>query len=170
MPRRSLSILIAGIAALSALLLPAGREAHAEQAGSLGKTRDLNFGAFVPGTGIGTIVLSPAGARTPNGVVLLNSSAATSAAFSATVVAINGNNKGNLKSVGFSLPSSIQLTNGSGSSMTVDTFVSSPAAGVRSTIGLGSTVTVSVGATLRVSPNQPSGVYSGSFSVIADFQ
>jgi hypothetical protein len=168
MSRRSLSILIAGIAALSALL-PAGREARAEQVGSFSKTRDLNFGAFVAGAGIGTVVVSPTGERTQSGVILLNLSSATSAAFSAMVVTIGNNNKGNLKSVSFSLPSSIQLTNGS-SSMTVDTFVSSPVAGARSPISLGATVTVSVGATLRVSPNQPSGNYSGSFTVIADFQ
>jgi hypothetical protein len=55
--------------------------------------------------------------------------------------------------------------------MTVDTFVSSPAAGTPVAIALGSAaVVVSVGATLRVAPNQPAGQYSGSFNVNADFQ
>ena len=168
MSRRFLSILIAGIAALSALLL-AGREAHAQQAGSLAKTRDLSFGAFVAGTG-GAVVLSPSGVRTSTGgVILMNLPAPSSATFSATVIKTGTSNKGNFKTVSFSLPSSIQLTSG-GNVMTVDTFVSSPAAGTLSAIALGSTVNVTVGATLRVAANQRPGNYSGSFSVIADFQ
>jgi hypothetical protein len=166
MSRRYLPLLIAGIAAM---LLPAGREARADQVGNFVKTRDLTFGQIIAGPG-GSVTVSPGGVRTATGVIALNLPAATSAAFSATVVTVGNSNKGNIKTVIVSLPSSIQLTSGS-NKMTVDTFVSSPVAGARSAVGLGSPpVTVSVGATLRVAPNQPPGKYSGSFTVTADFQ
>ena len=149
------------------LLLTAGREACAQQVGTLATTRGLDFGQFVAGTG-GTVVLSPGGVRSrTGGVILLNSPSAAAATFA---VGVTGTSKGTkLRTVIVTLPANgtVRLSSGS-NSMAVDSFVSSPAAGVSSAIS--TTPTVSVGATLTAAPNQPAGTYSGSFSVIANFQ
>jgi hypothetical protein len=162
MPRRSRSLLIAGIASLSALLLPAGREACAQQV-TLTNTRGLDFGRIVA-VGAGTVVVSPGGGRPQaSGVIVLNSGTPGPATFTV------GGNAGK-KSVLITFPnSSIQLTNASGSgSMTVDTFVSSPAA--NKLVAPSAAATVSVGATLHVNSPQPAGTYSGSFSLTVNFQ
>jgi hypothetical protein len=172
MVRRSRSIIGAGSISLSALpllllFLAAGRDACAQQVGTLTNTRGLDFGRFVAGTG-GTVVISPAGVRSrTGGVILLNSPSAAAATFS---VGVTGTAKGaKLKNVILTLPANgtVRLTSGS-NSMAVDTFVSTPAAGLSSS--LSTTPTASVGATMTVAPNQPSGTYSGSFTVIANFQ
>jgi hypothetical protein len=168
MSRRSCPLLIAGIAALSALLLPAGREACAQQVGTLTNTGGLNFGQFVVGNG-GTVTVSPGGVRTtpPGGVILLSSSTVSAATFS---VAVTGKSTGKpWKTVSFTLPAdgTVKLTSTKGS-MAVDKFVSSP--DTTSVAAPISTTAVSVGATLTVVATQPSGTYSGSFTVIANFQ
>jgi hypothetical protein len=165
MSGRSRPIRIAGIASMSAVLLFAGREVCAQQVGTLTNTRGLDFGKFVPGAG-GTVVISPGGARSSTGgVILLNSPSANSASFA---VGSSGSGKP-VKTVTFSLPSdnAVRLTSGS-DSMAVTTFVSSPAAGISN--NLSNTPTVTVGATLQVGANQSPGNYSGSFSLIANFQ
>ena len=165
MSGRSRPIRIAGIASMSAVLLFAGREVCAQQVGTLTNTRGLDFGRFVAGTG-GTVVISPAGARSrTGGVILLNSPSANSASFT---VGVSGGGKP-IKTVTFSLPSdtAVRLTSGS-NSMAVTTFVSSPAAGIANNIS--TTRTVTVGATLQVGANQAPGVYSGSLSLIANYQ
>ncbi|MFC5551498.1 DUF4402 domain-containing protein [Massilia aerilata] len=161
MSRRTHPILIVGIASLSALLLPAGREACAQQI-NLVNTRGIDFGRFVAGTG-GTVVISAAGLRSrTGGVVLLNSPSAGQASFSVS----KSNNGGGNKAVILSLPAngSTRLTSGS-NSMAVNSFVNSTL-GTVTTAG----TPVSVGATLTVSANQPAGAYSGAFPLIVNFQ
>jgi hypothetical protein len=165
MPVRSRPIRIAGIASMSAMLLFAGREVCAQQVGTLTNTRGLDFGRFVAGTG-GNVVVSAAGARSrTGGVILLNSPSANSASFA---VGKSGGGKP-LKTVIFTLPSdtAVRLTSGS-NSMAVTTFTSSPAADISN--NLTTTTTVTVGATLKVGANQAPGNYSGSFSLIANYQ
>jgi hypothetical protein len=166
MSGRSRPIDIAGSAALSAMLLLAGREACAQQVGTLTTTGNLDFGRFVAGAG-GTVIMSPAGGKPTGtgGVIVLNSPSAGAATFS---VGKSGSGKP-LKTVVFSLPSNtdVRLTSGS-NSMAVTNFVSSPAAGVSNSVT--TTTAVSVGATLNVGANQPPGTYSGSFTLIANFQ
>jgi hypothetical protein len=84
-------------------------------------------------------------------------------------VGVTGTKGAKLRNVIVTLPANgtVRLTSGR-NSMAVGTFVSSPAAGASSSIS--STPTVSVGATLTAAPDQPSGTYSGSFTVIANFQ
>jgi hypothetical protein len=163
MPRRSRPILIAGIASLSALLTPAGREACAQQV-NLTNTRGLDFGRFVASTG-GTVIVSPTSGRSRTGaVILLNSPTANPATFTVS----KSSNGSTNKSIVITLPAngSTRLTSGS-NSMAVDSFVSSPATlTVLTTTG----TTLSVGATLTVAANQPPGSYSGSFSVIVNYQ
>lgn len=161
MSRRARPILIAGIASLSALLLPAGRDACAQQI-NLVNTRGIDFGRFVAGTG-GTVVISAAGLRSrTGGVVLLNSPSAGQATFSVS----KSSNGGSNKAVILSLPAngSTRLTSGS-NSMAVNSFVNSTM-GTVTTAG----TPLSVGATLTVSANQPAGAYSGAFPLIVNFQ
>jgi hypothetical protein len=156
------SILIAGIAALPALWLSAGREACAQQI-NLSNTRALDFGRFVAGTG-GTIVIGPTGTRTrTGGVILLTSPSAGVAQFTAS-----RGNGGAGKAVAITLPAngSTRLSSGT-NSMAVNTFVSSPA--ILTSLGITGT-TLSIGATLTVAANQAPGSYSGSFPLIINFQ
>lgn len=130
----------------------------------LGNTRGLDFGRFVAGSG-GTIVLSPGGVRSrTGGVVLLNSPSAGQANFT---VGKSSNGGGN-KSAIISLPGNGEVRLSSGSnSMAVGGFSSSPS--TLATVPTGGTP-LAVGATLTVAPNQAPGNYSGSFSLIVNFQ
>ena len=152
-------ILLAGIATL-ALLAAGARTAHAQQVG-LSNIRGLDFGRFIAGSG-GAIIVTPAGVRSRTGaVVLLNSPSAGQAAINVS----RGSSKKTV--VDISLPSngSIRLSSGA-NSMAVGSFVSSPAF----TMSVATPATLSIGATLTVAPNQPPGVYSGTFPVTVNFQ
>lgn len=149
---------LAVLAGLSTLAV-----AHAQQV-VLSNTRGLDFGRFVAGSG-GTISVSPTGVRSrTGGVVLLNSPAAGQANFSVG----KSNNGNNNKAVIISLPGNgaVRLTSGS-NTMPINAFVRNPAT-ITSVPNGG--LTLSVGATLTVAPNQPAGNYAGSFTLIANFQ
>ena len=150
---------VASIAALALLAAPA-RHALAQQL-TLSNTRGLDFGRFVAGAG-GTVILAPNGARSRTGaVVLLNSPTVGQASFNAIRATGNKNN------VSISLPAngSIRLNSGT-NSMAVNNFVSTPA----STGSVQTPMTMSVGATLVVAPNQAPGTYSGTFNVTVNYQ
>jgi len=157
--RRYRFIRAACSAALALLLVPAS-DALAQQIG-LSNTRGLDFGRFVAGAG-GTVILTPAGLRSrTGGVVLLNSPTVGQARFNASRI------NGNKTAVIISLPpnGNIRLLSGT-NSMAVNTFVSSPA----STMSIQTPMTLSVGATLTVAPNQAPGNYTGTFSVTVNYQ
>jgi hypothetical protein len=163
MPRRSRPILLAGIASMSALLLPAGRVACAQQA-TVTNTRGLDFGRIVA-VGAGTVVVTPGvpGAK-GYGVIVLNGGSPGPATFT-----VSGNAGKKLAYITFPSPS-IQLTSvvkGVTSTMTVDTFQSSPAAGIGTPPA--KAANVSVGATLHVKSPQAAGTYSGSFSLTVNY-
>jgi len=129
------------------------------------KTVDMNFGIIsVQSTTGGTVVLSPAGVRTPSGGVTLPAGGGTStAAASFTVTGVAG------YSYNVTLPSSaLTITSGS-NTMTVTDFTSNPAGNA----GLltGGTQTLKVGATLNVTAAQPAGTYvSGTpFNVTVNY-
>lgn len=152
--------LLAFAAALTALTVP---EARAQQV-VLMNVRGLDFGRFVAAGG-GSVTISPAGLRTRSGsVVLLTSPNAGQSVFN---VSRNGSGGAN-RAVSITLPAngSTRLSSGA-NSMAVGSFVSSPAA--LPSIPAGGTL-LAVGATLSVAPNQPPGTYSGSFSLIVNFQ
>ena len=160
--RRSHAFPAAGTVLLAALALGA-HDAHAQQI-VLSKTRNLEFGRFVAGSG-GAIVVSPLGVRSrTGGVVLLNSPAVGQAAFNVG----KSNSGGGNKAVIISLPAngSVRLSSGA-NSMAVDSFVANPAS-IVSVPNNG--ITLSVGASLVVAPNQPSGNYTGSFPLTVNFQ
>ena len=115
---------------------------------SISKTNDLNFGLVASSTSAGTVVLTPAGARTPTGVTLSSGGTTTAASFG-----VSGQGA---YTYAITLPSSITLTDGT-NFMTVNTFTSTPSGtGALS----GGTQTVNVGATLNVLANQVAGVYT----------
>lgn len=150
------------LAALAALLLLAARDSAAQQL-TIGNLRALDFGRFVAGSG-GAITISPTGLRSRTGaVVLLNSPSTGQAMFS---VGRSGSEEG--KAIVISLPpnGSTLLSSGS-ASMAVNAFVLEPASLVSIPAG---GATLSVGATLVVAPDQAPGNYTGTFSLIVNYQ
>jgi hypothetical protein len=117
---------------------------------------DLNFGDVVPGGTAGTVVVTPAAARTSaGGVSLGNAAAVTAAAFT-----VGGANNA---AYTITLPAAAVTITGPTSTMTVDTFTSNPSG--TGTIGAGGTQALNVGGTLNVGINQAVGAYTGTFSV-----
>jgi len=124
-------------------------------------TQHMNFGMFVPGTVVDTIVLTPAGARSnPGGHLLLPGTGAQADLFTVT-------GDTNNPSFSITLPgSAVTLTSGA-NNMTVDTFTSTPAG--TGTLSSG-TLNVTVGATLHVGANQVAGSYTGSYTFTVAYQ
>ena len=150
------------LAALAALLLLAARDSAAQQL-AIGNLRALDFGRFVAGSG-GAVTISPTGLRSRSGgVVLLNSPGTGQAMFS---LGRSGEEEG--KAIVISLPpdGSTILSSGS-ASMAVNAFVHAPANLVSVPVG---GTTLSVGATLVVAPDQAPGNYTGTFSLIVNYQ
>jgi hypothetical protein len=156
---------VAGCAVL-ALLAVSASAALAQP--SLTNARGLDFGRFVSGSG-GTVIVSPAGLRSRSGaVVLLTSPGAGQAIFNVNRISGIGSGTDTATAVSISLPvnGSVWLTGSGGGAMAVNNFVSTPAA----TGSIQAPRTLAVGATLSVAPNQAPGTYSGTFSVIVDYQ
>ncbi len=130
---------------------------------SITKTVDMNFGnVAVTSTG-GTVVLTPAGARSTTGGVTLPATNGTVAAAS-----FNVTGEGTY-TYAITLPSSVTLTRNSGSeTMTVNAFTSNPSTTGQLTAGA---QTLTVGATLNVSATQAAGTYvSGTpFTVTVNY-
>jgi hypothetical protein len=138
-------------AALLAALVPVN-------ARTFTSSQALAFGSFVAGPG-GSITVSPSGARSSNGVIILPRSIATPAIFT------NTDNGAKTATVTITLPGSVTLSSGA-NQMTVNSFTSSPSGtGIMS----GGSLTIKVGATLTVGANQPKGNYSGSIPVTINY-
>lgn len=123
-------------------------------------TQPLAFGSLVAGSG-GNVTVSPASVRSASGgVVLVPSGPGAAAQFSVT-----GDPSA---TYAISLPANgvVSLTSGA-NSIAVNTFTSSP--NLTGTLSIGGSQTLYVGATLDVGSNQPSGSYSGSFSVTVNY-
>lgn len=128
---------------------------------SLMNTQALAFGGFVAGSG-GSVVVAPSGARSATGgVVLVASRAGAAAQFS-----VSGDPN---FTYAISLPvnGTVTLSDGAGHSMNVNNFTSSPS--VTGQLSGAGTQQLSVGATLAVGSNQPTGAYSGSFVVSVNY-
>ena len=128
-------------------------------------TRALNFGRFAAAGG-GHVTISPAGARSKSGsLILMNSPTTSSASFNVTK-SKNGNTT---QAIVISLPANNTIKLNSGvNNMAVNNFVASPA--TISTIPNNGNVVLTVGATLTVGPSQMPGAYSGSFPVTVNYQ
>jgi hypothetical protein len=116
---------------------------------------NLAFGQIVATTSPGLVTLSSSGERMRSGgVVLGNSFGVSSASFSVT-------GEPNTE-YSITLPASCSLSGG-GSSMTVDSFVSTPDG--TGNLGAEGTQLVTLGATLNVGSGQPAAAYSGTFAI-----
>lgn len=124
-------------------------------------TQGLAFGSFVSGSG-GTVTVSTNGGRSASGGVLLIPSSSSSAAqFTVTgdadatyTIQLPGNDF-------------VKLT-GPGSDMVIDDFTSSPS-GAAGQLSAGGSQTLLIGGTLNIANGQLPGNYSGSFTVIVDY-
>jgi hypothetical protein len=121
----------------------------------------LVFGKFAATTA-GTITVSPTGARSRTGGVMLLTSTASAAAFSVS------DNLTHDTSCSIALPAdnSVSLSSGA-NQMQLKAFTSNP-----SGVGplSGGALQVTVGATMTVNANQPKGNYSGSIQITVQCQ
>lgn len=122
---------------------------------TLTKNADLGFGQIASGGTSGSVTVTPAGGRSATGGASLGSAAGVGAA----QFTVTGDL---LATYSITLPGSTTLSSG-GNSMTLNAFASSPSG--TGNLGLLGQQTLTVGATLQVGANQPSGTYSGTFSV-----
>lgn len=128
---------------------------------SISNLQALAFGKFAAGSG-GTVTVSPSGARTATGgVILLSSGSGSAASFR-----VSGD-PGLTYYIVLPANGVVALGNGTGQTMPVSDFTSSPAAAGQ--LDLSGVQTVSIGATLNVSAGQAAGNYSGSFDVTVDY-
>lgn len=131
---------------------------------AISSSQSLAFGGFVAGTG-GTVAISAAGVRSQGGGVILVPSGTGSAA----LFSVTGERRVTY-SITLPVNGVVSLTSGA-NTMAVNNFTSNPVATSASTgfLSSGGSETLSVGATLSVGGNQPSGIYSGSFDVTVDY-
>lgn len=129
---------------------------------TLSNTQGIGFGAFAAGAG-GSVVISPSGARSARGdVVLVSSDLGRPAQFT-----VSGDPDFTY-SITMPTDGAIVLSDGAGHSMTISTFTSSPA--LTGQLSVAGTQQISVGATLNVGASQPAGNYSGSFPVTVNYE
>jgi hypothetical protein len=127
---------------------------------ALAKNANMNFGNLaVSSVTSGTVILAPAGTRSVGGAggTTLPATVGTVTAADFTVSGQGG------YTYAITLPSSATITDGSGHSMIINAFVSSPVS--TGTLNTGGTQSLTVGATLNVSASQVPGAYSNSTAV-----
>ncbi len=129
----------------------------------ISNTANMSFGNVAVGALAGTVVLTPAGGRTPTGGCTLPATAGTvsAAAFNVTGAANY--------TYSITLPSAALTISSGGNNMTVDTWTSNPTpTGTLS--GAGSQV-LTVGATLNVVGSQAAGTYTSAtpFTVTVNY-
>lgn len=130
---------------------------------SVRNTGDLDFGRLLRGTTAGRVTINPTtGARTVTGGVVAAGGTPRRATFDIVGTA-------NRVITLAATPGSVTLTNGTGGSMTVNTFRFTGTAATRRLSAAG-TLTVGVGARLNVAANQADGVYSGVFTLTVNYQ
>ena len=131
------------------------------RAQSIGNVASLSFGSFIAGSG-GTITVSPAGARSQTGGVLLVGQGSNVApaqfnvggtANASYTITLPGNN-------------TVVLIDAGSHTMALNGFVCSPPTG---TLSVGGAQMIRVGATLVVGNGQAPGSYSGSFNVTVNY-
>ena len=127
---------------------------------TLTKTVDMSFGdLYADNVAVGTVTLATDGTRTAGGAATLGPTAGAAATFTLTGTAS--------ATYSITLPAGdITLTSGA-NTMIVNTFAHD-AGGAPALDGTGNG-TFNVGAVLNVGINQASGVYNGSFDVIANY-
>ena len=130
---------------------------------TLANTTGLSFGAFTAGGG-GSITVSPGGARTKAGSVILVNQAGTASAAQFTI----SGTPGAVFVITLPADGTVFISDGASAPMALNGFTSSPAG-----VGLlpgGGTQQINVGATLSVGAAQAPGSYTGSFTVTVNYQ
>lgn len=128
---------------------------------SVTETQEMYFGAMLPGNG-GTVTLDPQNGLSYSGVTMFDTSIGKSGVF--RVSGVGG------RQVHISLPSSATIYNEDGESMTINNFTaSSPSIELPDTALTEAIESFSVGATLHVNPDQPEGVYTGTYTVSVSY-
>ena len=129
---------------------------------TISSVTSLSFGSFIAGSG-GTVVVSPAGLRTSTGGVLVVGQGSGVAAAQFSVLGTAN------ASYSITLPATgtVELSDGNGNVMALNSFVSSPAGA--GTLSGGGSQAIRIGATLVVRPNQPPGSYAGAFNVTVNY-
>jgi Domain of unknown function (DUF4402) len=136
------------------------------------KVQDLDFGSLIASGTAGTAVIAPGGTRTVTGGVLAAASTFQPARFAGDGA------PGQTVTISVSANSYTLTRAGGTQTMTIDTFVigSSPITTITTTplgFTIGSATGIfnfPLGATLRVGANQTPGVYTGTFTVILNYQ
>lgn len=131
---------------------------------SVSNTSGLAFGSIVPGSSGGTVTVPYDGSsrNCSAEVVCIPQNPGSAAGFDVTGELTGGN-------YSITLPSSpVTLSNTAGESMTVDSFIDSENGS--GSLSVGGNGSFTVGATLNVGANQPSGGYSGSFDVTVEYE
>lgn len=123
------------------------------------EAQQLNFGRVVPSGTSGTVTIATDGSRSISGGVSTLGGTVQAGTFDVT-------GEGSAE-YSVSLPASISLSDGSGNSMTVDSFNDN--AGSPPSLSGGSD-SFSVGAALSVGANQTPGSYSGTYTVTVNYQ
>jgi hypothetical protein len=124
---------------------------------TLTKNSDLNFGNMVAGGSAGTVTISTAGAVSSTGGATLVPSSTSAATFT-----LANPISGTSRFYFIQIPTTVTITSGA-NTMTVNGFQSNPPN--FGTLAAGSSRGINVGATLNVGANQPSGTYTGTFSL-----
>lgn len=146
---------------IAGMFIGLSQTASAQQALGATNSAPLTFGRFAAGTG-GNVTISPGGVRTASGGVALLSSASGSPAR----ITVTGE-PGRVYSIDLPADGTVVLTSGSGATMPVRSFSSTPNGAGQ--LSPGGSQTVSVGATLGVAAGQGVGSYSGSFQVLLNY-
>lgn len=130
---------------------------------SITKNSDMNFGNIATNGTVGTVVLSPAGARIASSGVTLPATTGTVSAASFTV-----EGSGNYTYT-ITLPTSVIISSGT-DQMTVNNFTSTPDAATGGTLTAGEQ-TITIGATLNLIANQAAGIYESdtAFDVTVNY-
>jgi hypothetical protein len=125
-------------------------------------TQEMNFGNAAVSAVAGTVVLTPAGARSTTGGVTLPATTGTVTAATFNVTGADG------YTYDITLPAAPLTISSGGNNMTVDTFTSTPSG--TGTLTGGSEV-LSVGATLNVAGSQAAGTYTSAtpFTVTVNY-
>jgi len=138
---------------------------------SITEVTDLHFGTMLPGTG-GTCVLNTANSRSFTGAI---GTTVAPTSYNATYTITGGVSSAYI----LSLPSSpivVTETAGNTATMTIDAWtvkflgqIEEVANGATSQFDANGADAFTIGATLHVAAGQASGIYAGTFDVIADY-
>jgi hypothetical protein len=152
----------AGAGLLAALLWPASAWGQV----AVQKVHNLSFGALVPGATLGTVTVTPAGARSKDGGVILFTQTGT---VSAALFTVSGGESGATCDLSFSAGAGLTREGGGGTTMTLSGITSSAPENRITLNGSGGHTGFTVGATLNVGAGQTPGSYTATdLSVTVD--